>query len=120
MSCVSFKGSAGLFDNFNFSRTVTVNEMKLLLVRSTIAIQNMFWIAICIKSSRYKSKFGNKFEIISSIDPSIFMAPRQQMIIQTQKLDRMRLCFRIKVRFSDALLVSNKMIQRQRMQETLT
>ena len=52
MSCVSFKGSAGLFDNFNFSRTVTVNEIKLLLVRSTIAIQKMFWIAICIKSSR--------------------------------------------------------------------
>ena len=48
------------------------------------------------------------------------MAPRQQMIIQTQKLDRMRLYFRIKVTFSDALLVSNKMIQRQRMQDTLS
>ena len=64
------------------------------------------------------SKFENKFEIISSIHPSIFMAPRQQTIIQTQKLDRMRLCFRINVRFSDALPVFNKMIQR--MQDTLT
>ena len=64
------------------------------------------------------SKFENIFEIISSIDPSISMAPRQQTIIQTQNLDRMRLCFRINVRFSDALLVFNKLIQR--MQDTLT
>ena len=46
------------------------------------------------------------------------MAPRQQTIIQTQNLDRMRLCFRINVRFSDALLVFNKLIQG--MQDTLT
>ena len=31
-----------------FSRTITVNKMKLLIVRSTIAVQNMLCIAIYI------------------------------------------------------------------------
>ena len=78
-----------------FSRAITVNKM--------IAIQNL------------------EINLISFFYwPFLSMAPRQQMIIQTQKLDRMRLYFKIKVTFSDALLVSNKMIQRQRMQDTLS
>ena len=34
----------------------------------------------------------------------------------TQTLDRIRLCFRMKPRFSDAFLVSHRIMQRQRMQ----
>ena len=48
----SFKYSAGPAQTSSttsiFSRTITVNKMKLLVARSTIAIQNMLWIAIYI------------------------------------------------------------------------
>ena len=50
--------------------------MKLLLARYKIAIQNMLSITIYIYVFKTTSQFWNKFEIISSIDPSIFMAPR--------------------------------------------
>ena len=37
--------------------------------------------------------------------------------IKTQTFDRIRLCFRIKVRFSDAFLALHRINQRQRMQK---
>ena len=79
--------------------------MKLLVARSTSAIQNMLWIAIYVYV--FQKKKNHNFEIYlisfsSSTDPSIFMTARQQMmwiLTHVQKLDRMRLCFRMKVRF---------------------
>ena len=63
-----------------FCHKITVSKMKLLIVRSTIAIQNMLWIAIYIYS-KYASQFWNKFDIISCIDPLISMAAREQIMI---------------------------------------
>ena len=96
--------------------------MKLLVARSAIAIQNMLSIAIYVYGFKIYITILKYICIISSTDPSIFMAARQQIMILThaQKLDRMRFCFRTRVRFSDALLVSDGIILRQRMQNTLT
>ena len=66
------------------------------------------------------SQFWNKSNVICytafDLHEYTFMAPRQQIMMTTKSLDRMRLCFKTKVRFSDVLLVSHRIIQRQRMQ----
>ena len=61
------------------------------------------------------SQFWNKSNICYTafdLHEYTFMAPRQQIMMTTKSLDRMRLCFKTKVRFSDVLLVSHRIIQR--------
>ena len=55
-----------------------------------------------------------------TISDSWWKSPTSRVTIITQTLDRMRLCFRIKVRFSDASFVSHEIIHRQRMRKYIT
>ena len=69
-----------------------------------------------VKVSYSRSDYFVRF-LLSNLIKSWCESPFGRVTIITPKLDRTRLCFRMKVRFSGALLVSHRIMQRQRMQK---
>ena len=55
--------------------------------------------------------------ILYSASLGVIESPIGHVPITTQTFDRIRLCFRMKVRFSDAFLASHRINQRQRLQQ---
>ena len=89
---------------------ITANRIKPLSVRSTNGIVTSLDKKIKkIKKSKIKH-ITIISHVICSTESLIFMAPRQQIMMTTETFDRMSL-LQNKVRFSDALLVSHRIIK---------
>ena len=50
----------------------------------------------------------------------IFMAARQKIMMTAKTLDRMRLCFKTKVRFSEALRVAHRIYKEKKCKTSLS